>query len=184
MKNWLLKNWLLGTLRIYYRYFLLVLHHGGNTDYVFKCALPIFEGLFLHDTTIQHLLFTLASWHSLAKIRMHTDTILDHMDVITTQHGHALCQFVSATCAAFVTHELPHEVVTHAHCHAKAASSDNPSLLTHTAAMPIAKTKQFNLATPKLHFLDDYVSTIQAVWNYRILFHTDCESFLARHAKK
>ena len=61
----------------------------------------------------------------------------------------------------FVTHELPHEAAACACHHAKAAGSDNPSLLTYTAAMPIAKTKQFNLTTPKLLFLGDYVSTIK-----------------------
>ena len=89
---------------------------------------------------------------------MHTVSTLDHMDVFTTQLRHALHQFVSATCVAFVTHELPHEVAACAYHHAKGASSDNPSLLTHTA-MPIAKTKQFNLTAPNHHFLGDYFST-------------------------
>ena len=56
--------------------YLTSFYNRGNTDYVFKHALPVFEGLFPkpHDTTIQHLLFTLTLWHSLAKLYMHTNS--------------------------------------------------------------------------------------------------------------
>ncbi|KAF8504134.1 hypothetical protein BU17DRAFT_58320, partial [Hysterangium stoloniferum] len=43
------------------------------------CAVLGFEGLFEehHESIIQHLLFTLASSHGLAKLCMHTDATLE-----------------------------------------------------------------------------------------------------------
>jgi hypothetical protein len=72
---------------------------------------PAFKGLFHepHTSVIHQLLFTLASWHSLVKLRMHIDATSDHLEDLTAQLGKAIQQFSSVTCTAFVTHELPHE---------------------------------------------------------------------------
>ncbi|KAG2737357.1 hypothetical protein P692DRAFT_20761974, partial [Suillus brevipes Sb2] len=46
---------------------------------VLQCAIPAFEGLFpdSHDEVVRILLFRLAEWHALAKLRIHTDDSLD-----------------------------------------------------------------------------------------------------------
>ena len=159
---------------IYYRYFLLVLHHGRHTNYVFKCALPAFvEFRKPHDTTIQHLLFTLVLWHSLAKLCMYTDSTLNHMGFITTQLRHALHQIAPATCAAFVTYELPCKVAVCAYHHAKAAGPDNPSLPHSSNAY--YQNQAIQSCNSKALFLRWLCLHNQAVWNYRLLFHTDWE---------
>jgi hypothetical protein len=127
-----------------------------------KCAMPAFEGLFPepHESIIQHLLFTMASWHALAKLRMHTDSTLDRLDTLTTELGRAIRKFASVTCSAFVTHKLPHETAARARRHAKKASNGPPATTTADPAPVVPKTKPFNLSTPKLHALSDYVTTI------------------------
>jgi hypothetical protein len=52
------------------------------------------------------LLFIMAHWHALAKLRLHTDISLDLMDDVTTALGHTLRTFEKATSSAFETHEL------------------------------------------------------------------------------
>jgi hypothetical protein len=55
------------------------------------------------------LLYRLAEWHALAKLRMHTDSTLSILDTITTEVGHVVRRFRDITCASFRTVELPKE---------------------------------------------------------------------------
>ena len=55
------------------------------------------------------LLFELATWHALAKLRLHSDTSLKIFETSTTRLGQVFHKFVSKTCAAFVTKDLPQE---------------------------------------------------------------------------
>ena len=47
-----------------------------------KCAMPVFDGLLPanHNSNIQSLLFTTAEWHTLAKMHLHTDSMLAWLD--------------------------------------------------------------------------------------------------------
>ena len=83
------------------------LHHS-------QCAIPVFDGLFdePHNTTVMELLFTMAHWHSLAKLRMHHDLLLDCLDEATKTLGVRLRKFSQRTCPAFDTKELPREYNT------------------------------------------------------------------------
>ncbi|KAF8585298.1 hypothetical protein K439DRAFT_1343822, partial [Ramaria rubella] len=134
---------------------------------ILQCAMPAFEGLFPQplEGIIQHLLFVMASWHSLAKLHMHTDSTLHRLDTATTQLGQALWKFADMTCCAFVTHELPRETAVHACWAAKMATQKQPALARTTHTLPIIpptpQHKAFNMSTPKLHFLSNYVSTIK-----------------------
>ena len=76
-----------------------------------QCSLPVFEGLFPddHDDRVQDLLFTLAHWHSLAKLRMHTDFSLEVLDSWTSTLGEMARAFVTLTCSQFQTRELDSE---------------------------------------------------------------------------
>ncbi|RXW23302.1 hypothetical protein EST38_g2534 [Candolleomyces aberdarensis] len=77
-----------------------------------QCAIPVFEGLFenrWHEKRILRLLFTLAHWHGLAKLRLHTDTTLDILDHLTTVLGDQFRGFVSKVCEQVETKELPKE---------------------------------------------------------------------------
>jgi hypothetical protein len=51
----------------------------------------------------------MAHWHSLAKLRLHTDISLAAMDRITVLLGQKLRQFQQKTCSAFATRELSRE---------------------------------------------------------------------------
>ncbi|KAG8958343.1 hypothetical protein FRC05_009001, partial [Tulasnella sp. 425] len=56
---------------------------------ILQCAIPAFEGLFPEpiDCKIQELLFVLADWHSLAKLRLHTDSTLGQLEAATRVLG-------------------------------------------------------------------------------------------------
>ncbi|KAF5379470.1 hypothetical protein D9615_006555 [Tricholomella constricta] len=79
--------------------------------YIPKCAIPVFDGLLegVHDDTIITLLFILAEWHTLGKLRLHTDTTLQWLEQCTTDLGRQLRKFESNTCSQFDTRELPKE---------------------------------------------------------------------------
>ena len=55
------------------------------------------------------LLFIVAHWHGLAKLRLHTDTTLDILDKLTASLGKELRGFNQYTCSAFTTWELRRE---------------------------------------------------------------------------
>jgi len=76
-----------------------------------QCAIPVFEGLLPepHNKFVMELLFTMAHWHGLAKLRMHNDLTLAVMDAETLSLGVKLREFSQKTCPAFATRELRRE---------------------------------------------------------------------------
>lgn len=76
-----------------------------------QCAIPVFAGLLPepHNSRLLELLFVVAQWHGLAKLRIHTDHTLEILDQFTTLLGKSLRDFLSKTCLAFDTKELPRE---------------------------------------------------------------------------
>ena len=55
------------------------------------------------------LLFELAHWHGLAKLRMHTDITLRLLSQTTNKLSGLLKRFKTDTCSAYETHELERE---------------------------------------------------------------------------
>src|ERR1700677_1224519 len=117
--------------------------------------MAIFEGLLpeLHSTTVLNLWFTFTHWHGLAKLCMHTDTMLDILDEETTALGRQLCQFRSATCSAYETHELKCEAAARVRRDQKKGST-----ITNQGER---RPKMLNLQTYKDHSIGDYVETIK-----------------------
>lgn len=76
-----------------------------------QCAIPAFDGLLPepHNKVVLTLLFRLAEWHALAKLRMHTGPTLSLLDSATSDLGQCLRQFSRTTCAFYLTRELPKE---------------------------------------------------------------------------
>ena len=114
--------------------------------------IPIFGGLFPdeHDAAIRILLFRLAEWHALAKLRLHSEDSLKLLELSLKQLTTQLRRFVNVTCAAFETKELPVEAAARwrrEKTQVKNSSSPHP--------------KSFNLLTYKFHALGDYVQTIR-----------------------
>jgi hypothetical protein len=129
--------------------------------------MPVFDGLLSpeHDNDIQSLLFTTAEWHTLAKMRLHTDSTLAWLDESTKAFGKQIRRFQSYTCSFFDTRELPQEEAARSRRQQKKKSTNllNPSPLVPAPATPSAGTKKklFNLILIKLHALGDYVKTIK-----------------------
>jgi hypothetical protein len=76
-----------------------------------QCAIPVFDGLLPepHNTRVLKLLFNLAHWHGLAKLRMHTEPTLDMLSQATTSLGSRFRDFQEKTCTMFQTRELERE---------------------------------------------------------------------------
>lgn len=125
------------------------------------------------------LLFRLAEWHGLAKLRMHTDSTLSHLDSATTTLGQELRRFSRVTCSSFRTVELPREAAARGRRQARQnakqtgphpvssipeadpANTAPPTLAEPSPAATGKKKKLFNIRTYKVHALGDYVATIQ-----------------------
>lgn len=66
------------------------------------------------------LLFRTAEWHALAKLRLHTESTLAHLERLTTDLGKLMREFRDSTCSAFDTVELPRELdARNRHSHKK-----------------------------------------------------------------
>lgn len=132
----------------------------------------------------------MAHWHGWAKLRLHTDDTLAHLDKLTSTLGEQLRIFEKKTCSAFKTEELPRETRARYRKQARQAAKkgtghsktpDNlkgpiientepqKSKALHgpapktTAFKPKLnhKSKSFNLNTYKNHSLGDYVEMIR-----------------------
>lgn len=131
-----------------------------------QCALPVFEGLLPepHNTIVQDLLFTLAVWHALAKLRLHTSTTVSNLEGETNALGKIVRHFVKVTCVAFDTKELPGEKQQRARRKAMADAAKKgarPPVAAAAASQPSeSESKILNLLTYKFHALGDYAKTI------------------------
>jgi hypothetical protein len=77
-----------------------------------QCSIPAFEGLLAkpHNKHLLKLLYRMAEWHAFAKLRMHTERTLEHLEKLTKELGLLMRQFRDTTCPEFETVELPWEV--------------------------------------------------------------------------
>lgn len=125
-----------------------------------KCAIPVFEGLLPepHNTIVLDLLFTLGHWHSLAKLRTHTDVTIQRLDELTSDLGYHLRRFESDTCSAYHTYELKREREARQRKQVRRQKNiDATTNSTSSGRLP----KTFNLQTYKIHALGDYVEAIK-----------------------
>jgi hypothetical protein len=133
-----------------------------STDFVDEqCAIPVFDGLLPepHNTRVLKLLFQLGHWHSLAKLRMHTDTTLHILSQVTVSLGNSLREFEEKTCTMFQTRELEREQT--ARNRRQEQSAINGGLKPDAPGRNARKPKHLNLKTYKFHALGDYVATIR-----------------------
>jgi hypothetical protein len=139
--------------------------------------MPAFEGLLPepHNEVIMTLLFRLAEWHALAKLRLHTKSTLNRLESVTTILGRELRRFSNVTCQSFSTEELPKETAARGRRQSRQKAKATASAQTNTSNVspPIPTTgssaaatnekrkKKFNLSTYKVHSLGDYVRMIR-----------------------
>ncbi|KAK7688185.1 hypothetical protein QCA50_008555 [Cerrena zonata] len=123
------------------------------------CAVPAFEGLFDNNEDnklVEQLLFKMAEWHAFAKLRMHTEETVKHLEKLTTNLGVLMRKFSTITCSRTETYELPREKAARERRQAEQSkSSDSPSAPTGK------KRKGLNLNTYKWHALGHYVRFIR-----------------------
>jgi len=118
-----------------------------------QCSIPVFEGLLPgHNTQLLKLLYHTAEWHAFAKLRMHSETTLKHLEAITMKLGKLMRDFEKKVCSEFTAVELPREAEARKRRHGARDRSDAPSA---------ALVKKLNLFTYKWHALGDYVSQIR-----------------------
>ncbi|TBU42747.1 hypothetical protein BD309DRAFT_865637 [Dichomitus squalens] len=118
--------------------------------------MPAFEGLLdlPDDQTVADLLFELANWHALAKLRLHTDITLDIFRSATKYMYDAIRTFADKTCPRYQTKELPSEATARV----RRAKATNAHAQPSSTRRPIAFRVHH---TYKFHSLGDYPSYIE-----------------------
>lgn len=116
------------------------------------------------------LLFELATWHALAKLRLHTTSTLDALENSTTRLGFIIRKFASTTCEEFVTTELASEEAARGRRKAakakkkgegdKSKSQTKRGKQRATSSGPVRQRK-LNLSSYKMHALGDYAKAIR-----------------------
>ena len=117
---------------------------------------------------MRKLLFELATWHSLAKLRQHTETTVCDLENSTARLGDVLRTFQEEVCTQYQTFDLPSEEATRARRKAKAmaANADKGAAQTRKghgkeSASGSRKVRKFNLNTYKTHALGGYAKAIR-----------------------
>ena len=104
------------------------------------------------------LLYHLTEWHTLAKLCMHMEATVTHLENITKMLDSKFCHFWKHTCSAFLTVELPKKVAAQAQSKQRHNSVGNqPAAATTKSAQP---SRMISKLTYKLHALGDYCHTI------------------------
>lgn len=103
------------------------------------------------------LLYRLAEWHALAKLRMHRECTLDLLDNLTQEFGGLIRHFRDTTCSDYATVELPRESATRR----RHQSTNQQTGVISTSLSHERRVKTLNLSTVKLHFMGDYVTHIR-----------------------
>ncbi|KAI0666052.1 hypothetical protein C8Q78DRAFT_985227 [Trametes maxima] len=137
-----------------------------NYEDLIQCAIPVFEGLLrpAHDRKVQKLLFRLAVFHALAKLRLHTDTTLSIFESAVKTLGEAIRTFATKVCREYDTRELDKEVAARQRRKAKKDSKGKAPAHVPKNAKPEdmeRPRKEFNPNTYKLHRLGDYPASIR-----------------------
>jgi hypothetical protein len=101
------------------------------------------------------LLYRTAEWHVFAKLRLHTENTLQHLEKLITELGKVMRNFRDTTQSAFVTSELPKEMEARQR-RQKSSSKGKEKAAGNNGKKP----KNLNLLTYKWHALGDYVQAI------------------------
>ncbi|KAJ7123863.1 hypothetical protein C8R43DRAFT_899430 [Mycena crocata] len=131
-------------------------------DYL-QTIIPVIEGLLPEpfNSAVLTMLFRLAEWHALAKLRLHTEDTVARFDKSTTIIGHELRAFRDTTAKEYKTKELPGEVTARARQKQNKAKNAPAGISTAPPPPPAPPRGKFlNLDTYKFHALGDYPFTI------------------------
>ncbi|EIW62285.1 uncharacterized protein TRAVEDRAFT_118034, partial [Trametes versicolor FP-101664 SS1] len=134
-------------------------------------TIPAFEGILPApaDHIVQRMLFCLATHHAMAKLRLHSDSMLTIFDRVTCRLGEAMLTFASKVCPEYNTCELDKELATRQRRKAKKAAKHKTTTTTskrvstpepNSAEESTHVEKRYNLNTYKFHQAGDYVREI------------------------
>ncbi|THG92753.1 hypothetical protein EW026_g8258 [Hermanssonia centrifuga] len=120
---------------------------------ILQCIIPCIDGLLPKplNKIILDMLWDLAVWHALAKLRLHTETTLRIFEKATTNMGTTVRRFAFA-CKDIDTRELPSEEAARGRREAAQGKGRNA---------PGNKQRLLNLSTFKWHDLGHYVDIIR-----------------------
>ncbi|KAF8955097.1 hypothetical protein BDZ97DRAFT_1675254 [Flammula alnicola] len=107
-----------------------------------QCSIPAFEGLLEepHNRRLMKLLYRTAEWHGFAKLRVHTDSTLEHLEQLTKEFGLLMRQFQDLSCSQFQTFELPREVAARNRQQQRAQAKSSHTTIQVQAAQPVPVT--------------------------------------------
>ncbi|KAF6742517.1 hypothetical protein DFP72DRAFT_830415 [Ephemerocybe angulata] len=133
----------------------------GARDFedLLQCSIPVFLDLFAStrdNTFVRRLLFEMATWHALSKLRLHTKSTVSDLRSSTKRLGSLLRQFVKDICPRYATRELRKEAEKRTR-RAQAKNKGSPKEVDRGA-----NPKSMNLVTAKLHALGHYADSIMA----------------------
>lgn len=113
----------------------------------------MFEGLLEEpfNSQVMRVLYRAAEWHGFAKMRIHTESTLTHLEEITKELGKNVRNFEVSMCSQYATVELPRE----------AEARKRRDKATVRPKSRGRQAKFLNLFTYKWHALADYVPTIR-----------------------
>lgn len=103
------------------------------------------------------LLYRTAEWHAFAKLRLHTESTLQHLERLTTELGQVMRKFRDAAQSAFMTFELPKETAARKRRQKPGKGKEKAGAGDTSGKKP----KTLNLFTYKWHALGDYVCAIR-----------------------
>ena len=103
------------------------------------------------------LLYRTAEWHAFAKLRLHTETTLQHLERIMTELGQLMRKFRDITQSRFATFELQKETGARKRRQKSGKGKEKAAAGNNSGHKP----KILNLFTYKWHALGDYVRTIR-----------------------
>ena len=127
-----------------------------------QCSIPVFEGLLTtpHNDIVRELLSELATWHALAKLRLHTETTIHSLEHSTQRLGEAMRRFAMETCTQLEARDLPAEDAAWA-CRKQTNLAVDGNTTREPTLRKAKKTREFSMKTYKLHALGHYVEAIR-----------------------
>lgn len=118
------------------------------------------ESVVDHDDSIQNLLFINSTWHALVKLRMHTDTTIMVLRLVTTRLGEWLRYFQVEICPSFHADFTPAEVARKERARAKVNARREEDGLPPLRPWTKKEEPVFNLSTSKIHDLGHFADFI------------------------
>jgi hypothetical protein len=125
-----------------------------------QCSMPTFDGLFEridYNDIVQDLLYVLAFFHALIKLRLQTEESVEAVRAATPVLGSELRRFKADMCDEITTKETPRERAARLRREAKVAEKLGRPIATGGGE---GRAKELNLNTLKIHRMGHIADTI------------------------